>query len=63
MTFYNHKIMDNISKMRNEKGEFNSCSMNDINSFIAKNYYFKSFHKLNKIQLKNTVILYYQIHI
>ena len=40
--------MDNISKMQNEKCEFNSCSINDINSFIAKNYYFKSFINLSQ---------------
>ena len=44
--------MDNISKTKNEKCEFNSCLIHDINSFITKNYYFKSLINL----LENTVI-------
>ena len=36
MTFHNYKIMDNTSKMKNEKCEFDSCSISDINSFITK---------------------------
>ena len=39
--------MDNISKTKNEKYEFNSCSIHDINSFITKNYYFKSLINLS----------------
>ena len=49
--------MDNISKMQNEKCEFNSCSINDITSFIAKNYYFKSLINL----LQNPIRKHYNI--
>ena len=48
MTFHNHKIMDNISKKQNEKWKFNFCSINDINSFVAKNYIFKSLINLSQ---------------
>ena len=33
--------------MQNEKCEFNSCSINDIN-LLEKNYYFKSFINLSQ---------------
>ena len=36
ITFHSYKIMDNISKTQNERQKFNSCSINDINSFVAK---------------------------
>ena len=32
----NHKMMDNISKTKNEKREFNYCSLSDINKFADK---------------------------
>ena len=46
--FHTYKIMNNILKTKNEKFEFNSCSINDINSFITKNYYFKSLINLSE---------------
>ena len=56
--------MDNISKMQNEKCEFNSCSINDINSFIAKKYYFKSFINLSQNPTRKhcNIILSYRRH-
>ena len=42
--------MDNISKTKNERCEFNSCSISDINSFITKIY--------EKMQLENIVTSY-----
>ena len=48
ITFHIYKIMDNISKTQNEKWKFNFCSINDINSFVAKKYTFKSLINLSQ---------------
>ena len=43
---------NNISKTKNEKCKFNSCSISDINSFIKKIY--------EKMQLENIVTSYFK---
>ena len=59
----NYKIKDNISKTKNEKCEFNSCSINDINLFITKNYDFKSLINLLKNATRKHCNIIFQIHI
>ena len=55
--------MDNVSKMKNEKYEYNYYSITNTNSFITKNYYFTLLIIFQKIQLENIVTSYFQIHI
>ena len=59
----NHKIMDNISKTKNERCEFNYCSISDINSFLRKIYNFKSLINLWKNATIKHCSIIFQIHI
>ena len=38
IAFHNQKTTDNILKTENNECKFNSCSINNINLFIKKNY-------------------------